>query len=118
MVERGDAEGRRPVKTGAGVAAVVMLAVLMMPTAAARAQNGGGPGANPRWQQFQHARHDACSFKSVGTVCTFSFGGKKYTGSCQPAGQGPMVCRNAVGHHGLDYNDPIYNGLSVRGAPY
>jgi hypothetical protein len=119
-IEGNGGKGSRPLNFRFAMAALLFLTALFTVPGAARPQSNGESwqGGNSRWRAFQHARREACSFKSVGSVCSFSLEGKKYTGSCQPIEQGRMVCRNAVGHRGLNYNGPIYNGLSIGDVQY
>ena len=114
---KSEAEGTRLVSLRFGAAILLFLTAFLMLAAAARAQTYGGQGGNSQWHEFQHARRAACTFKSVGSVCTFALQGQQYSGSCQPSQQGQMVCRNAVSHQGLNSHSPIYNGLSVGVAP-
>jgi hypothetical protein len=93
-----------------GKVAAAFIAALMLPSIAQAQSTGNSPGNHPRVQEARHLRRAACSFKSVGTTCSFSLGGQTFTGVCEDVGQGQMACRNAVSKGGLERSDVAPDG--------
>ena len=103
-----------------GVSAVLfMTAVVMSAPAAVRAQYNASP---PPFDQSQsqanrHPRQAACSFKSVGSTCTFSRNVRTLSGSCQPVGgSGQLACIDVIGRPGLLQHPPDA-GMSAGDLP-
>jgi hypothetical protein len=105
------------VKSRIGVIASLLLTALVVFALVTRAQTNASPpsGDHPKWRAVQHVRREACSNKSVGTVCKVILEGRTFSGTCQPTPQeGQLACRDLVGVGG-QYNQR--EGTSVGDLP-
>jgi len=98
--------------------ACIVTAVAMSAPAAVRAQYNASPppDSQSQSQTNRHPRLAACSFKSLGSTCTFSRNGHTLSGSCQPVGGGQMACIDAIGRPGLTQHPPD-EGMSAGNLP-
>jgi hypothetical protein len=100
------------------IASLLMTALLMFASPAQAQTNGGAPqGDRPQLNAIRQARLAACSYKSVGTTCTFSRDGQRTGGTCQPAGDGQLACFNVVGRPGFYGHSPSAGGMSAGDLP-
>jgi hypothetical protein len=101
-----------------GVSAAFFVTAVLMSASAVRAQYNASPpaGANSQPQTNPHPRLAACSFKSLGSTCTFSRNGHTLSGSCQPVGGGQLACIDAIGRPGLLQHPPD-EGMSAGDLP-
>jgi hypothetical protein len=102
-----------------GVSAVLFVtAIVMSAPVAVRAQYNASPppDGQSQSQTNQHPRLAACSFKSVGSTCTFSRNGHTLSGSCQPIGGGQLACIDVIGRPGLIQHPPD-EGMSAGDLP-
>jgi hypothetical protein len=101
-----------------GVRAALFVTAVVMSAAAARAQYNASPPptGQSQSQTNRHPRLAACSFKSLGSTCTFSRNGHTLSGSCQPVGGGQMACIDAIGRPGLTQHPPD-EGMSAGDLP-
>jgi hypothetical protein len=102
-----------------GVSATLFAtAILILAPLAARAQYNASPPppGQSQSQSNQHPRLAACSFKSVGSTCTFSRNGHSMSGSCQPVGGGQLACIDVIGRPGLMQSPPDA-GMSAGDLP-
>jgi len=97
--------------------ASMLLTALALFVSAAHAQTYGGQAAAEQFRVNRHARRAACEFKSVGTTCTFTQGGQRVGGTCQPAAQGHLACYNVVGRPGFYQHGPAAGGMSAGDLP-
>ena len=105
------------VKSRIGAIASILLTALVVFGSAAYAQTNASPpsGDHPKWRAVQHVKREACSNKSVGTVCKVILAGRTFSGTCQPTQQeGQLACRDLVGVGG-QYNQR--EGTSVGDLP-
>jgi hypothetical protein len=102
-----------------GVSAALFVTAVITSVPAVRAQYNASPpwkGAPSQSQANPHPRLAACSFKSLGSTCTFSRNGHTLSGSCQPVGGGQMACIDAIGRPGLTQHPPD-EGMSAGDLP-
>jgi len=98
-------------------ATLIATAILMSAPGPVRAQyNASPPPDGQQSQPNQHPRLAACSFKSVGSTCTFSRNGHMLSGSCQPVGGGQLACIDVIGRPGLTLHPPD-EGMSAGDLP-
>jgi hypothetical protein len=106
---------RFPIGVGA---AFLVAAIVMSAPGPARAQYNASPPppGQSQSQTNHHPRLAACSFKSVGSTCTFSRNGHTMSGSCQPVGGGQLACIDVIGRPGL-LQSPPDAGMSAGDLP-
>jgi hypothetical protein len=102
-----------------GVRAALFVTAVITSAPAVRAQYNASPpwkGTPSQSQGNPHPRLAACSFKSVGSTCTFSRNGHTLSGSCQPVGGGQLACIDVIGRPGLLQHPPD-EGMSAGDLP-
>jgi hypothetical protein len=80
-------------------------------------QGGMMESGHARLRAIRRARREACSSKSAGTACVFTRDGQNISGTCQPADDGQMACRNVVGRPGILHRGPPASGMSAGDLP-
>ena len=86
------------VKARIGAIASMLATALVVFASAAYAQTNASPPSgdhHPKWHAVQHVKREACSNKSVGTVCKVILAARTFSGTCQPTQQeGQLACRS------------------------
>ncbi len=80
-------------------------------------EGGMMEAGHARMRAIRRARREACSSKSAGTACVFTRDGHNISGTCQPADDGQMACRNVVGRPGVFHHGPPASGMSAGDLP-